>query len=488
VNKFYEWNSDSQVVIYGAAALGTLVYRHIKKTCRVIAFFDKRGDELETCMGLPVYTPDRAPFNESERKRLIVFLAIKNIFEHEQLVNYLVGFGYERIIFKAADQSVFDKRGLNGLGDIGNVFEQVVQGRLALPSQIPLFNERFRVEWRDHAIIEKSDGRLVAHVPVQDIATNQYGDVSYAWENVPIAAMFPHLEFFEYLAGDSSSNPDFYVEDFIAYTARRNGDYATTERWKQNVIQNRTMVHEQMNLAWELDRAFFVRNAPEAVWNAQGHFNLISGKHRATFLVSKGSKFIALSMSTEDYTQYLNQPALARLMSAVDASRTRSLPMPVLHPFFYRHPSTSTEAFYGLLARLVRILGKQLFLRYGVPNFGRLYVVDASRSWAALSLRLAKLGVQVTRTHGLSEWELQLAALYRIDPSRIGTASDCDRLADLMIFDEVEMTQGIADSRLCLFILNESELGRIPHRAQRVLMSFFQDGRKQVVVLTENVS
>lgn len=479
---FFEWGSESEVVIYGAAALGTLVYRNLQQRCRIIAFFDKRGDELDACMGLPVYSPEQAPFSVEERKQLIVVLAIKNIFEHEQLVNRLVDLGYERIIFKAADQSVFDKRGLEGLAAIGETFDQTVSGSLPLPGRIPVFRGRFSVEWRDHAVIRQSAERVIVHVPVLDIATNKYGDSGYAWEDVAVAAMFPHLEFFEYLAGDANGNPYFYVEDFIVYTAQRNGQYATTERWKENVIQNRTMVHEQMNLAWELDREFFVRNAPEAVWNPKGHFNLTSGKHRATFLVSKDCKFIALSVSADDYTQYLNQPALDQIMSAAQAHGAHPLPTAILHPFFYRYPSACSEAFYGLLSRVVRVLGKQTFLRHGVIDFKQLHIIDKSRDWAGLSLRLAKLGARVVRSVGLSDWERLQAALYRVPLEAIGTEPSANR-PDLTIIDDVEKALEAIDNQSCLLILSEPDWESLALSEHEILMSFFRDGKKQVVVL-----
>lgn len=484
---FFEWDPESDVVIYGAAALGTLVYRNIEHRCRVVAFFDKRGDELDACMGLPVHAPEHAPFSAEERKKLIVVLAIKNIFEHEQLVNRLADLGYECIVFKAADQSVFDKRGIEGLGEIGETFDQTVAGTLTLPKKIPLFRGRFLVEWRDHAVIRQAAERVVVHVPVLDIATNKYGDSSYAWEDVAVAAMFPHLEFFEYLAGDADGNPDFYVEDFIVYTAQRNGQYATTERWKENVIQNRTMVHEQMNLAWELDREFFVRNAPEAAWSHKGHFNLTSGKHRATFLVSKGCKFIALSMSSDDYAEYLNQPALEHLMSAAQAHGGRPLPTPVLHPFFYRYPSVCSEAFYGLLSRVVRVLGKRAYMRHGIVDFKQLHIVDKSRDWAGLSLRLAKLGVHVTRPAGLSEWERLQGALYRLAPDALDSPALASR-PDLMILDHVDTLPELTGSQLYLFILDEAQQAHLDWPEQKVLMSFFRDGKKQVVVLASGAA
>ncbi|VXC32238.1 conserved hypothetical protein [Pseudomonas sp. 8Z] len=478
----FEWGPETEVVIYGAAALGTLVCRNIRAISRVVAFFDKRGDELETCMGVPVHSLEQAPFSADRRKRLVVFIAIKNIFEHEYLVNRLIELGYERIVFKAADRSVFDKRGMEGLEAIAETFDQAVAGSLTLPRQVPVSRLSFRVEWRDYASIRTAAGRVLAHIPVSDIATNLYGDASYAWENVPIAAMFPHLEFFEYLGGDAKASPDFYIEDFIVYTARRNGDYATTERWKENVIQNRAMVHEQMSLAWELDREFFTRNAPEAVWNPRGHFNLTSGKHRATFLVSKGCKFIVLSMSEDDYEEYLNRSTLEAAIRFVEDHGARPLPAPVLHPFFYRYPCAGAESFHGLLARLLRIMGKEVFQRHGTVNFRRLRINDASRDWAELGLRFAKLGAQVVRTTELSYWERLQASLYRVELSSLERAP-LHTCPDLTILDDPQMLGGAYSGR-CLLILDEKDMEKCTLLHRQVLMSFFQDGRKRLAVLT----
>lgn len=477
MNDNFFFNQDSNVVIYGAAALGTLVYRNICSSCRVVAFFDKRGDELDACMGLPVYQPEQAPFTPEQRRQLVVVLAIKNIFEHESLANRLMELGYERLVFKATDLSVFGKEDMVGLGDIGDTFDRVVEGKWKSERGIPVSRKRFRVQWRDHALIQRFTERVIANIPVVDISTNVYADSEYKWNDVPISALFPHLEFFGFLSGHEDCDPGFYVDDFIAYTARRNSDYQVTERWKENVIHNRTMVYEQMNLAWELDRDFFIRNAPTAKWNAHGGFNLTSGKHRSAFLVSKECRFVPLSISVDDYESYLNTGHISTLMNHVEALGGRPLPIQVIHPYFYRYPCNMHDAFYTILARLMRFLGKYLYIEKGEPRFARLRVLDISTHWRGLGLHLSKTGAHVVQSDQRSKLESMVAAVYRLP--HVVAESDVGADYDLLITDDAGHPLA-GKARFRLFIQDASKLQLLQGR---LLTSFFLEGKAYSAVL-----
>lgn len=472
-------DQDSDVIIYGAAALGTLVYRNICSACRVVAFFDKRGDELEACMGLPVYQPEQAPFTREQRKQLVVVLAIKNIFEHEFLANRLMELGYERLIFKAADRSIFGKKGMVGLVEIGHVFDCIVDGELDIGRDIPLSRRLFQVEWYDYALLRKEHEHVIAYIPVVDVSTNIYPDPGYMWNDVPVAALFPHLEFFGFLSGRADCNSDFYVDDFITYTAQRNSDYRVTDRWKENVIQNRTMVYEQMNLAWELDRDFFVRNAPTAKFNLRGGFNLTSGKHRSTFLAAKECRFIPLSISPDDYECYLNARNLQVLTDHVESLDGRPLPMPVIHPYFYYYPCAMQDAFYSILVRLMRFLGKYLYTEKGDPGFAQLRIMDISRHWRGLGLHLSRNGACVVQHGQWSELEAMVAALYRLPHVLVEDEAGADY--DLLITDEVEHSWS-GKARFCLVI---EEASRLTSLQGQLLMRFFLEGKAHSAVLVD---
>ena len=100
---------------------------------------------------------------------------------------------------------------------------------------------------------------------------------------------------------------DIDLEDieFCKVAANEKGS-RITKAWEKSVIKNRTEVFENMNCSYEYDQNFFVRNAAPAEWNEKGYFNLISGKHRATFFIAKGQNAVPLNICEEDFQKWIN--------------------------------------------------------------------------------------------------------------------------------------------------------------------------------------
>ena len=79
-------------------------------------------------------------------------------------------------------------------------------------------------------------------------------------------------------------NTNLYV-NFCAYGARGSG-VKMTEGWKKNLVENRLTVLSSMKRSLEEDADFFIRNAPEALYNEEyNYFNLNGGRHRAALFV-----------------------------------------------------------------------------------------------------------------------------------------------------------------------------------------------------------
>jgi FlaA1/EpsC-like NDP-sugar epimerase len=123
--KIFSWDKNTEVIIYGAATQGGLVYNNIADQCNVIGFFDKRSAEIKNYLGLPVYLSDTNVFSFEKKKQLLVIVAIRNIFEHGSLVNVLVILGYENILFKPADNSIYKNDNIESQTFLSSLYDKV---------------------------------------------------------------------------------------------------------------------------------------------------------------------------------------------------------------------------------------------------------------------------------------------------------------------------------------------------------------------------
>lgn len=291
-----------KILIYGAASYGKRIYeRFMENGYEVAGFVDKRADEVTEFMGLKVINPESSL---DAYEDAVLFVAVKNVFEHSNIVKYLLTRGLHKIIYRS--YAVLTGLGNDAQKRINRVYSLIDEDSFSEIMSIPAVYEENIFEKRDNAVVWESDEEMVAKIPWQSVFTNRKKENSSIWSSVNVAQLIPHIAFFSYLLGNAEEGAEEYL-DFCEKAARRQEGIAITERWKENVIRNRKTVFQQMNLAYELEPAFFVDNAPTAEWNAQIHcFNLKSGKHRAAFLIAKGNKYIPLRISKNDYVLYCN--------------------------------------------------------------------------------------------------------------------------------------------------------------------------------------
>ena len=115
------------------------------------------------------------------------------------------------------------------------------------------------------------------------------------------------------------------------------------------MIKNRADVFANMNESLERDFDFFVRNAPNAKWNENGYFNLVSGKHRAAFWVAKGRHYIPLRVSDSDFEKWVKESQIQKVISDLEELNVFSIKAPVAHPFFYELQCENRNLYYHLL-------------------------------------------------------------------------------------------------------------------------------------------
>lgn len=338
-NLFFSIDSETPIYLYGAASIGKIVLKTLS-TFNIQGFIDMRGKEIESMCGKMVYSLENIP--SLAKKNGIIIITVKNVFEHEEIAYSLYKQGCRNIIYKS--KSVLEGNPSEHEKILSDLWDEIVSGEFKFEGRhIPKYQFELHYSFVDYARICEINGRVIANVPLELIYTN---DTENFWGNINIQALYPHISFFNFLANKRGAEKDSYLE-FCEQSASAIGDIKITKAWRENVLRNRTRIYEQMCNALDLDSDFFIRTAPTANWNKKGYFNLTSGKHRATFLISKGKRYIPLSISESDYLLWLQKEEYTTLKYQFIQDARRETKSKIFHPYFYKFPCME-QVFYTI--------------------------------------------------------------------------------------------------------------------------------------------
>lgn len=382
----------TKIVIYGAASYGKRMYeRFVENGLDVIAFVDKRADELGTFMDRIVIRPEQ--LNEKlGNSDYILFIAIKNVFEHSKIVQQFIVSGHTKIIYRP--YSTLMGRGSAEQGSINRVYDKIDENEFGDIFEIPAVYEDNMLSFNDNAIIRREGEEVIANIPWQFVFTNKKRDGGSIWSDVNCMQMFPQISFFSYLLGNRSSGINDYL-NFCISAASKQGDIEITEQWKENVITNRDTIFQQMNHAYELDWDFFVRNAPSAEWNEErNYFNLNSGKHRTAFLLARGNKYIPIRLSSDDYSKYIKMEYAQKVATL----NNKLMSYRILHPRFLEIPCKDWDVYDLLEKCLVEHITKTyLFSKDTLALKNKTILIGLPDDNGSVSRTFALLGMNVTR-------------------------------------------------------------------------------------------
>ena len=397
-------------ILYGAAAIGGLAKKAIESMGDVVVgYLDRRAFEINEYHGVPVYAPDQIPLAFC-KEDIVTFIAVKNVFEHEKIARHLYRSGLRKIVYKPYNVLIgVGTKEENALADLYDlIFDGNVQSAaMAIPQ---CFTESFK-ELFDYAKIEQKGNNIVAYIPTEFIFTNNYGEGGMKkWGNIPIAGLFTHINFFQSLGGDISASVDSYVEEYCVYTATLQGNIKITNAWKENVVENRTQIYEQMREAQNIDPDFFVRNAATAVWNEEKkYFNLTSGKHICSFLAAQGMKYIPLCISLTDYETFANRKYARKIAEEIYNTEDGCN---VPNPFFYRGAFNRDRGGHDFLLWFTKYYAEKLFREHGKIDFSRLYVYDLQHDYGHMARYLSRIGARVQRVCEQNRLEMELNCLF----------------------------------------------------------------------------
>lgn len=428
-------------VLYGAASIGGIV-KDILESCgyEVLGYIDKRAHEMKQYNDLPVWSIVSIPeicFNEE----IVVFISVKNVFEHENIAKQLIKAGLQKLIYKP--YNVLLGNATNDENMLAQLYDDLFEGRLKGEEfNIPDCSQESALY--DYALISRGNGYVKAYIPVEYVFTNDYkDDAMQKWGNVSLPCFFTHINFFRSLDGDQECSVIPYLKEYCEFTAKIEGKIEITDAWQDNVIANRTHIFEQMSEALYLDPLFFVRNAATATWNQERkYFNLTSGKHRCTFLTAKGNKYVPLEISESDYNEFLNQSKGNQVKKNL-CLYDRSVIIP--NPYFYRGIHNRDFGEHSFLLWFARYFGELLFYEKGKVDFTGFRVVDRSHDDGHFSRYLYRCGAKIWRWRRPNEMENALNELFYV---KMDYVSQMVKNVDLLILDEKEALECSRDD-LC---------------------------------------
>lgn len=366
MEQYFTVTASTPIYLYGAASIGKIVYER-NSFLNLCGFIDKRAEEIVEFMGLPVYTLSQA--SRFIDKDSVIMIAVKNVFELEDIAVSLYEAGFEKIIYKS--KAILDGQGQLEDDKLSETWDKMVRGDYEITCEKLLcFQNKISVSFSDKAVIQQTNGEILAYIPIELIYTNDRRD---KWADLNIQGYYPHIYFFYFLSNHKNGQVQDYLE-FVEGTAIDQGDIKITEAWKKNVLRNRTAIYENMRFNLDMNPDFFNKNAPTAVWNEKGYFNLTSGKHRCAFLVAQGYRYIALRMKEEAYNKFFNYGDVRRYCDKIEVEKSRYIATRVYHPWLYQYPC-SEPMYYSYfqieaLCRSIRLackLGRAVTIYTNMP-------------------------------------------------------------------------------------------------------------------------
>lgn len=402
MGKYFELD-NKKIYIYGAAATGEIVFDIFsKKNYRIEGFIDKRAAELDEFKGKKVITlPDLCARERSNKEGVVIFIAVKNVFEHESIVKPLTDYGFFNVIYmpyravkgKAAGEEMSLYRTWNDM--IKGDFEDV--------KAIPVTNALKGYQYRDYAAIAKyCDDKRTVLLPIDMLFTDLPKDllINNIWTDIPAMALLPHIFFFRWQSGEAGYGCEEYLKFCIDSARKRN--VKITEAWKENVIRNRADVYANMNDDLERNSEFFVKNAPLVTWNEKGYFNLNSGKHRMAFFMSKRKKYVPAVVKDDDYEKWIRYAGTDKIGEYLRKSELSELKAPISHPYMYEIKCINKDFYYNFLYRYIMLLSEKSLTCQGNVAFGEMGgIALAALDDGFLGRTLRRFGFK-TKEYGMS--------------------------------------------------------------------------------------
>lgn len=288
-------NTQSKIILYGASYIGKVTGTALlERGFSVIAFIDQRADEIQQCLGLPVYTISKA--KEMLSPDSVIYVAVKNVFYHEEIAGNLREAGFQNLIYKTKE--AINQNWSPNSRSLDQIYEAIYKKGQLVECRCPYFETDVQAVDFNNYVLSEEDQNMVILAPV---ALLYSGVTDSQWSDVPVLALVPYYEMFQGLFEGETKKIQPYLQ--LAKKGAWEENLETTKTWERSVIQGRYDVMKQMDNFYYTDKMFFLKNAPQVSLNEKGYFNLKTGKHRVAYLVMRGEQCIPVKIIKSDWEQ-----------------------------------------------------------------------------------------------------------------------------------------------------------------------------------------
>ena len=283
------------------------------------------------------------------------------------------------------------------------IFNDVNQEMLYELESVPSLNDIEQYYYKDYAVLKRTKETVIVNFPLAAIFiqfTASFNMLRNESLLCNVLALVPHIELFRLFSGNGG-NDDRYLDYCLAGASniemmygKGDGKIAITDSWKKNIINNRRIVFDAMNIDIELNYNFFIDYAPVCILEDNQYLLMKSAKHRAAFFITKSRTFIPVAISPSDYAIILNMEVLNELKNFLRTNRISELNAPIQHPYFYKYPSLMWN-YYEIFVHNVVYQLASLFSKEN--DISKIIVEDSLPDHGALSRCITRIGFHVNR-------------------------------------------------------------------------------------------
>lgn len=155
-----------KILLYGAASRGSIVKDICERNnCRVFGFIDQRAAEIKQFCNLPVYSLTDLADNITDKDDFLIYINLKNVFEHDKVALQLLDIGFHNILFRPG-------RYLDGTGNkeeyrLNECYDLFVTADKIANISVPVIKEIRFPEIKDTCLInaKSTDGTVIIKCP-----------------------------------------------------------------------------------------------------------------------------------------------------------------------------------------------------------------------------------------------------------------------------------------------------------------------------------
>lgn len=417
--EYFTINKNKKYIIYGAGGGAKKIVKILlENKYTVLGYIDKRAKYLVNIDGKPVWTIEMVKNSNIDKDKTVIIVSTKNVFEHQEIASQLAGIGFRNSIYKPYKilQGEPDKY-LERVNEAHDAF--LVKLNLPMNTTIPCTKKGIDIELVDKFIINRDKSKVTAWMPIELIFNYKKATV---YNDLNMTSFFPMIDLYKALLGNNTIPIEKGLENYINFTSEwvKQNELKMTSDFRESLISSRIKVFGEMQKLSDIDRNFFIRNAP--LVNAEDgiHFNLISsGRNRVSFLIAKQNKYVPVKINIEDYKNWINNDILCKVIDFMNEHKIMKFFSPIPHPKLINIPVRAVDYIRLFVMEVGIRINRQLYKKSCYQDEelrlidihkkrmekDKMSVLCAINDEGTISRFLASMGYRIFRSNNQSETE-----------------------------------------------------------------------------------